>query len=233
MNKDKNKQQKQQIRRMTLHTPSTLHVREAEGAEGQSRTITGYAILFGTPSEPLWSDGESEAREVIAPGAVTRELLDASDIKMTLFHDNQLILARSNRGAGTLSYSIDEKGVSFEFDAPRTADGDKALELVRRGDISGCSFAFSTYYYDEGFVAREVEVRDGRSFITYRVDHITGIYDFTLTTDPAYAETSVEARSLGEEWHREQAERREKEDGRKEEIRRQLQQMRQAASRKL
>ena len=73
-----------------------VHLREApEGQE--SRTIEGYAILFNTPSAVLWSedDGKIEAREIIAPEAVTRELLDASDIKFTLFHDRQLILARS------------------------------------------------------------------------------------------------------------------------------------------
>lgn len=225
---DKNKE-KAQCMCMTMHTPSGLHVRETEGAEGQSRTITGYAILFGTPSEPLWSDEESEAREVIAPGAVTRGLLDGSDIKMTMFHDRQLILARSNKGEGTLSYSVDEKGVSFEFDAPRTADGDKALELVRRGDIAGCSFAFSTYYWDAGFVAREVEVRDGRSFITYRVDHITGIYDFTLAADPAYPATSVETRQLREGWREEQAAPAE-EEKRREQVRRQIGEMRRAAA---
>ena len=115
-----------------------VHLREApEGQE--SRTIEGYAILFNTPSAVLWSeeDGKIEAREIIAPEAVTRELLDASDIKFTLFHDRQLILSRSKQGHGTLSYDIDERGVKFSFEAPHTADGDKAVELVRRGDLAG------------------------------------------------------------------------------------------------
>ncbi|MBO5246147.1 MAG: hypothetical protein J6B28_02680, partial [Eubacterium sp.] len=41
-----------------------------------------------------------------------------------------LILARSKNGKGTLTYSVDDKGVYFEFEAPKTVDGDKALELV-------------------------------------------------------------------------------------------------------
>ena len=110
-----------------LSTPNMLHVREAAEGEAPSRTITGYAILFNTPSEPLWSDDDSEAREMIAPGAVSQEFLDSQDIKMTMFHDNHLLLARSDKGEGTLTYSIDDKGVAFEFDAPNTVDGDKAL----------------------------------------------------------------------------------------------------------
>ena len=179
----------------TLHTANELHIREA--AEGQqSRTITGYAILFNTPSAPIWEYDDEVVREEIAPEAVTPELLAASDIKMTMFHDRQLILARSNKGSGTLSYGIDERGVFFEFEAPHTADGDKALELVKRGDIAGCSFAFSTYYFDDDHVERAVEHKPGKTIITNRVKVITGIYDFTLAADPAYPDTSCELREL-------------------------------------
>lgn len=179
----------------TLHTANELHIREA--AEGQpSRTITGYAILFDTPSVPLWEGLDEVVREEITPEAITPELLDAADIKMTMFHDRQLILARSNKGSGTLSYGIDERGVYFEFDAPHTADGDKALELVKRGDIAGCSFAFSTAYFDESHVERIITYEGGKANITNRVKIITGIYDFTLAADPAYPDTSCELREL-------------------------------------
>ena len=176
-----------------LHTVSGLRVREAGEGAGAGRTITGYAIMFGVPSAPLYSFDDEVAREVIAPGAVTKELLDGSDIKMTMFHDRQLILARSKEGAGTLTYGVDDKGVYFEFEAPNTVDGDKALELVRRGDLSGCSFMFTTHYYDEAYVSRDVKRVNGRTEITYTVRTITGVYDFTLAADPAYPDTHCEA----------------------------------------
>ena len=191
------KRNKKEIISRTLLTPcAELHVREAAEGQGSSRTITGYAILFGVPSNPLWQDEEEEAREIIARGAITKELLDGCDIKFTMFHDRQLILARSNKGSGTLSYAVDEKGVSFEFEAPNTADGDKALELVRRGDLAGCSFMFTTHYWDEAFVSRTVNTVDGVAHITYTVKAVTGVYDFTLAADPAYPDTSVEAREF-------------------------------------
>lgn len=185
----------EQIKREAF-APASLYIREqADGSE--SRGIEGYAILFNTPSAVMWTTGDgSEVREVIDPSAVQRELLDASDIKMTMFHDRQLILARSNQGKGTLSYEIDEKGVKFSFDAPQTADGDKALELVKRGDIAGCSFAFSTYYNDREYVEKEV-ASDGN--ITYRVKALTGVYDFTLAADPAYPDTECNLREIMEE----------------------------------
>jgi uncharacterized protein len=191
--KEMKEKNKDKIVTRMLHTATDLRVREAGEGESESRTITGYAILFNTPSVSLYDYDDEEGREIIAPGAVTKELLDVCDIKMTMFHDRQLILARSKNGAGTLSYSVDDKGVAFEFEAPNTADGDKALELVRRGDISGCSFAFSTHYYDSAFVSRSVEKVGDKTIVTYTVNVITGIYDFTLAADPAYPDTNCEA----------------------------------------
>ena len=211
-----------------------LHVREAGEGEAASRTIVGRAILFNTPSAPLWSDDEEEAREIIAPEAITKELLDGCDIKFTMFHDRQLILARSNKGTGTLSYTVDDKGVAFEFEAPNTVDGDKALELVRRGDLAGCSLAFSTHYWDESFVSRTVEVRDGRAYITYTVKAVTGVYDMTLAADPAYPDTSVEAREFARDLR--EAAKPEAPDAPKvdkEKVETQLREMRRAANTKL
>lgn len=212
-----------------LHTVSDLLVREDK--EGKKcRTITGYAILFNTPSAPMYEYDDEEVREVIAPGAVTKELLDGCDIKMTMFHDRQLILARSKNGSGTLKYTVDDKGVAFEFDAPNTVDGDKALELVSRGDIAGCSFMFSTHYYDRAYVARDVKRENGKTIVTYTVNTITGIYDFTLAADPAYPDTSceAEARELVEELRKMEAQPATEE--REKKVREQVQEMRRAAA---
>lgn len=209
------------INKREIFTASQLRLREIDGKE-ESRTITGYAILFDVPSAPFYEDEEEVIREVIAPEAVSLELLDKSDIKMTMFHDRQLLLARSNKGSGTLSYGIDDKGVYFEFEAPDTADGDKAIELVKRGDIAGCSFAFSTRYYDRAFVEESV-VHGDKVEVTYRVKVISGIYDFTLAADPAYPDTSVEAREIVDAFHQ----RRQREN---EKIEKQIAEMRRAAS---
>jgi uncharacterized protein len=184
-----------EVRRELYTAGAGIHVRESSDGSN-SREITGYAILFDTPSVVLWEDDDIREREIIDRGAVTQELLDSSDIKFTMFHDRHLILARSNKGDGTLHYEIDERGVKFWFEAPKTVDGDKALELVRRGDLSGCSFAFATKYYDEKFVSRTLGYSDDKTEITHRVKIITDIFDMTLATDPAYPATTVDAREL-------------------------------------
>ena len=181
---------KKTIERSRLVSVDELHVRESPDG-GESRTIAGRAIVFDTPSSVLVEGSDWEVREVISREAVTKELLDGSDIKMTMFHDRQLILARSDHGQGTLRYEVRPDGVHFEFEAPKTTDGDKAIELVRRRDIAGCSFAFVAEYGNREKVEHSTVTVDGREIETYTVKKIETILDFTLAADPAYKETDV------------------------------------------
>lgn len=218
------------IRRVVTNNAS-LQVREQDGKPPR---LTGYAIVFGTASLPLYSDDDETIREVIAPEAVTQQLLDTSDIVMTMFHNDSLILARSAAGKGTLSYSIDDHGVKFDFEPPQTEDGKKAVELVKRGDIAGCSFAFSTDYSDRESVERTTAMQDGKRITTYTVRKITGLYDFTLTPHPAYPATSVEAREaaqLGRSLKQQQA--KQAEPVQSEETRRRIEEIKKEAQRLL
>ena len=189
---------KNELVKREIQTAGKLFVRESAPGEAQSRKICGYAIMFNVPSVILDKDEHYEEREVIKPCAVTKALLDSSDIIMTMYHNREIVLARSNKGKGTLSYRIDSKGVFFEFDAPNSPNGDEALELVRRGDITGCSFIFGSYYYNDEYVRREEKKVNGVTQVTCYVLKMTGIYDFTITTKPAYPDTSVEAREAQE-----------------------------------
>lgn len=185
-------------KKRTIAIVSGLRIREAtDGAE--SRTIEGYALKFGVRSR-LLCDWWNNYYEVLEPGCVTREMLDKQDIKLTMFHDRQLVLARSNKGNGTLSYEVDNVGVKFWAKMPHTVDGDKALELVSRGDIAGCSFIYSTDESDsENAVSYErldEKGDDGEDILLRHVKRIDNVYDFTITTDPAYEQTDVSKREV-------------------------------------
>lgn len=163
-------------------------LREAVEGEKESRTIEGYAIVFGVESRIL-ADYWDNYREIIEPGAITEDRLKEMDIKMTMYHNREKILARSVNGEGTLKLSVDEVGVHYEFEAPNTVDGDTALELVKRGDLSGSSFMFWT---DEKSGVSYEKRSDG--IMLRRVKTIGMIYDMTIAADPAYEETTVAAR---------------------------------------
>lgn len=162
-------------------------LREAAEGGSESRTIEGYAIVFGVESRIL-SDYWDNYREIIEPGAITEERLKEMDIKMTMYHNREKILARSTNGEGTLKLTVDEVGVKYSFEAPNTVDGDTALELVKRGDLSGSSFMFWT---DERNVSYE---RRSDDIMLRRVKTIGMIYDMTIAADPAYEQTTVAAR---------------------------------------
>ena len=162
-----------------------------EAADGQeSRTIEGYAIVFGVRSQLLF-DWYDRYYEVIEPGAIDEARLREMDIKMTIFHDREMLIARSNKGVGTLKLTVDEIGVKYEFDAPRTSAGETALELVKRGDLAGSSF---TYWSDEKSSVR-YEILDDDVLLRH-VDRIDRVYEMTIAADPAYTETTVTAREV-------------------------------------
>lgn len=164
-------------------------LRRAPEGNAESRTIVGYAIVFDSESRVL-CDWGGEFVETIERTAITQEFIDNADVKCLFNHNREALLARRNQGKGTLKLTIDEVGLRYEFEAPATIDGDKVLELVRRGDIVGSSFAFSCSGED---ACRYYEDVDG--MLHRVVSRITGLYDVSPVIDPAYTETSVEARS--------------------------------------
>lgn len=169
-----------------------LSVREAApDAQSESRTITGTAIVFNAESEVL-DDWGYLFREVIKPEACTMEFLNSQDIKMNMLHDRELTLARCNKGVGSMRLSVDDKGVNFEFEAPKCDIGDRCLEMVRRGDYSGCSFEFWPEDYD-------VEEREGGKDVKIIHKKFRALTALTIGMDPAYKQTSVNARELYDE----------------------------------
>ena len=183
---DKNKK-----KQFMLFTPETMHVREhvrEDGTKEPSRTIYGRAIVFNKvfEYEDYWGD---KYRETIKPSACTKEFLDSQDIKLNLLHKREMSIARSNCGVGNLSYSVSDEGVDFEFEAPNCDLGDRALEMVRSGVYTGCSFEFYPKDY-------ECKKKEENGVTVYEINH-TGfekLTAFTIAMDPAYKETTVDCR---------------------------------------
>ena len=169
-----------------------LAVREASAdAQGESRTIVGTAIVFNRESQVLDDWGE-RFKEIILPEAVTMAFLNTQDVKLNLLHDRKMTIARCNKGEAnsSLRLSVDQNGVNFEFDAPKCDLGDRALELVRTGVYSGCSFEFKPKDYEK-------RVDGDMVTITHRAfEYLNAL---TLGMDPAYSQTSVNVREMKEE----------------------------------
>lgn len=181
---------------------SGLHIREAEG-EKESRTIEGYAVVFGQRSVNLvpWSSYR-EVYEIMEPGSITQDLINRSDIVLTAFHDNSKIMGRSVNGKGTLQCGVDSKGMWVRCDLAKTRDADDMLELMRRGDITGMSFCYTCDEDDSqngvSYEREQEKSQDGKEVWLRHVKRCTGLYDVTIAGHPAYQGTSVENREAGE-----------------------------------
>ena len=181
-----------------------LQIREPQEGQTESRTIEGTPIVFGVRSVNLtpWSETR-EVYEVLEPGCITQELISRSDVILNLNHSNMVpdVLGRCRNGKGTLELELRENKIGCRCDLPRTNNANDALELMRRGDITGMSFAFEDDYQDsENGVSyeRTAEMHDGKEVWLRHVKRITGLYDVAIVTHPAYEQTSVGVRELGD-----------------------------------
>ena len=181
-----------------------LQLREPQDGQAESRTIEGTPIVFGVRSKNLtpWSDTR-EVYEVLEPGCITNDLLQRSDVILNLNHSNMVpdVLGRCRNGKGTLSLELRENKVGCRCDLPRTNNANDALELMRRGDITGMSFAFEDDWQDsENGVSyeRTAETVNGKEVWLRHVKRITGLYDVAIVTHPAYEQTSVGTREAGD-----------------------------------
>ncbi len=182
-----------------------LCVREAGEGEQQSRTVKGKPILFGVRSVNLtpWSDMR-EVYEVLEPGCLTDELISRSDVVLNINHSNKVtdVLGRSRNRKGTLTIALNTDSVDVDCDLPHTNNANDTLELIKRGDITGMSFAFTDDWEDsENGVSYEhmhEEDHDGKEVWVRHVKKITGLYDVSIVTHPAYDQTSVGTREAGD-----------------------------------
>lgn len=147
----------------------------------ESRTVEGYAALFNVTDIGGWFE------ERIEPGAF-KDALKRSDIRALFNHDPNYILARTE--SGTLQVKEDEKGLFYRFEAPDTTFGNDFLKMLRRGDISQSSFAFTVKKQ-----RWEEEKRGEEWKYTRVVEEVDQVYDVSPVTYPAYSETTVSARS--------------------------------------
>ena len=171
-------------------TQQEKRYQEIQFTQTEGRTVKGLAVVFNSQSNVL-AGWDKPFVEVISPEAITTETIQRSDIKALMEHNRERLLARSRKGVGSLKLELTQDGLEFEFEMPNTTTGNDALELIRRGDISGCSFAFS------------LPLQGGDNWTTTQdgtplrvITQIERLYDITLTSDPAYNDTTLTVRSV-------------------------------------
>ena len=182
-----------------------LKVREDENGQ-QSRVVEGRAIVFGQRSVNLtpWSSTRV-VYEILERGCLTQDLINRSDVVYCLNHNSGVLTVFGrfrNTDADTLKLELREDGVYVTCEMPKTNAANDTLALIKRGDIDGQSFAFSDDYEDsENGVSyeRTNEMVDGKEVWLRHVKRITGLYDVSIVTHPAYEQTNVGTREASDE----------------------------------
>ena len=154
-------------------------------AAGGGMKFKGYAARYSSQSNDLGG-----FREVLAPGAFDKVLSRRSkpDVVLTYNHNPDLLLARTS--SGTLTLASDEKGLRFSADAPDTQLAKDLSTLIRRGDLTGASFAFTVSPSAESWTTDE----RGQAIRTIR--EVSELYDVSIVATPAYSAASVGVRAL-------------------------------------
>ena len=162
-----------QQRRQVRSIETGFQTREAEGGP----IIEGYFAVFNSDYE-IWPG----AIEQVAPGAFTSAL--GGDIRALADHDTRIVLGRTT--AGTLELREDDRGLYGTIKInPEDQEAMNLYHRVQRGDVTQCSFGFD-------IVAEDYEHRPDGSDLWIIRDVV--LYEVSVVTFPAYAETSVQAR---------------------------------------
>lgn len=150
----------------------------ADNNETDEMKIEGYFVVFNSETKLFENYYEEISDKAFKD-------IDLSDIRALADHDTAKVLGRTK--SQTLSLSVDEKGLFGEITINKNdSEAVNLYERVKRGDIDQCSFGFNIL--DETMDTRA----DGST--KWTITEIE-LFEVSVVTFPAYADTAVEARS--------------------------------------
>ncbi len=162
---------------------------EVRALEDGAPLIVGYAVVFNSMSEVMVDARGRRFRERIAPGTFDRILAGAPDVRALWNHNADLPLGRTRNN--TLRIVKDRQGLRIELSPPPTTWGTDASVSIRRGDVSGMSFAFAV-----NGQAGDVWEKPGADGVATRTIVDADLYEVSPVTFPAYPATQVMVRSV-------------------------------------
>ena len=158
---------------------------EVRQDDNKQTHLQGYAIVFDKLSENLGC-----FKEIIRRGAL--DDTDMSNVVLDINHDFDKILARNNtnNGIGSLTLTVDDKGLYFDAIPTDTSYARDLLANMEAGIINKCSFMFTLDYSDDSSREWDWDTTGERGYDIRRINKIQSIYDVSIVTNPAYEDTS-------------------------------------------
>lgn len=155
-------------------------IRADATAGADSLYLVGTPIVYDEPT--VINDPAGEYIEIIQRGAL--DGADLSDVRLFYGHDlTKVPLARTPR---TMQLEVTPAGLQMRAALADTTDARTVYEAVKRGDLSGMSFAFKVAAGGD----RYDPVTNTRT-----ITKIAKVLECSVVAFPAYPTASVEARS--------------------------------------
>ena len=175
-----------------LITRSYVATFRASENDEERGVIEGTPVVFNQDTKI--QDWAGEFIERIEPSALKNA--DMKDVRLFVNHDiNKIALARSKNGNenSTMSFTIDEEGLHMKavLDIDNNAEAKSLYSAIKRGDMDGMSFMFRIKKEEWKDIDTEVPTRI--------IKEISIVHEVSVVNFPAYPQTSISARSSGEE----------------------------------
>lgn len=160
----------------------TFEIRAEETEAGG--VITGRPIVYNSRADMGCFE------EYIDPGAL--DVTDLTDVRFLVNHDfSKIPLARSRRNTpnSTMQLTTDNEGLAIRvnLDIENNTDAKNLYSAVKRGDITGMSFAF--------WVDKDEWSNLESDYPTRHIKSISSVVEVSAVTFPAYKATEINARS--------------------------------------
>ena len=165
--------------------------------EEQRYIVEGYATTFDDPYMLFEYDGIKYMEQI------DRNALVGADISDVIFLYNHEGMVYARQSNGTLTITINERGLHVRADLSSTEDSRRMFESIKAGLVTQMSWAFTI---EEDSYNEKTHTRS--------ILKVNKVYDVSAVSIPANPNTDISARSYWdgviEEEHRRECERAEK-----------------------
>jgi len=160
---------------------SDLEIRSSGGIRATAGRLEGYAAVFNKEATlPGFS-------EIVRSGAFSKSLQEGRNVSALYHHQDNALLGTTR--SGTLKLAEDAHGLKFSLALPDTSHGRDLAVLVERGDVAGCSFGFRVLESGDRWEERA-------NGLWMRELIAVELREITITSDPAYSDTTVALRNM-------------------------------------
>lgn len=165
---------------------NAVEEKDEQGILTDRMIIEGYAVVFDEPQ--TYQFGDTTYTEQISRGA-----LDGTDMRRTVmrYNHNDSVLAMARVKNGSLSLSIDDRGLKVWANLIDTQTNRDLYRMIQAGLVDEMSFAFTVAQNGDKWT-----YEDDYTKVTREITAIDTLYDVSAVDNGFYEKTNLFARTI-------------------------------------